>query len=67
MIKYIGHTSDGLLYLSVNGSEYTYRLNAAVIPGVVKEMLYQPFKTLHRVKKICDWYIDKKGELHETK
>jgi hypothetical protein len=67
MVKYVGHTSDGLLYLSVNGLEYIYRLDAAVIPGIIKDVVYQPFKTLLRIKKTCDWYIDKKGELHETK
>jgi hypothetical protein len=62
---WMAHDREGLVYVNIQGGEYTYAVDAALIPSIRKQFVYAPWKALQQLIKRCRWYADPKGVLHE--
>lgn len=63
-IKIVGMSKDGVVDLLVNGTNYTYGVDAAKHVHVKRLMRYTPGKALSYLKRNANWY--KKGDIMTT-
>ena len=67
-IEYIGSDSSGMISLIINGREYSYKVDALLIPRW-RKMIDDGagFKALNQIKKHCTWWRrDTTGEITFT-
>ena len=67
-IEYIGSDSSGMISLIINGREYSYKVDALLIPRW-KKMIDDGvgFRALGQIKKHCIWWRrDATGEITFT-
>lgn len=65
MPTWTGDTSEGLVFIRIDGGNYTYAIDAALIPKTRRRFAFSAWKTIRELERICRWYADAKGVLHE--
>jgi len=53
---------DGLMDFIIDGRVYTYSVDAAQLPRLVKKANYKPKEVLNEVKRICNWWAGPDGQ-----
>lgn len=59
-VVYTGQDSEGLLFLNVDRTPFTFRVDAARIDGYLKKVRQNPVAGIDLLKRTCNWYLNEK-------
>jgi hypothetical protein len=67
IVAYAGHDSEGLLYLNVDRTPFTFRVDTAKIDGYLKRIRRNPAMGIAHLMGDCNWYLnEKEGRMIEN-
>lgn len=61
-IRLDGWNNDGLVFVRIEDKSYTYRVDGAHVPRLVRNFRHSPWRVLNEMKRTCSWWAGPDGQ-----